>query len=72
MGFGGVAGASEHAAIIELVAGATFPEEAARVGRRHQRLQPAAVRSDWDQAKLQVMLAALRAKVSVATSPLAS
>ena len=56
-------GASENAAIVELIAEARAPEEAARLGRRHQRLQPAAVRSDWDQAKLQVMLAALRAKV---------
>ena len=58
-----VAGSSENAAIIETVASAQSPEEAARLGRRHQRSQPAAVRLDWDQAKLQVMLAAVRAKV---------
>ena len=58
-----VAGSSENAAIIEMVAGAPSPEEAARLGRRHQRSQPAAVRPDWDHAKLQVMLAAVRAKV---------
>ena len=57
------AGSSENAAIIEMVAGAQWPEEAARLGRQHQRSQPAAVRPDWDHAKLQVMLAALRAKV---------
>ncbi len=51
-----------------MVAEAASPEEAARLGRRHQRLQPAAVRPDWDQAKLQVMLAALRAKVIIADS----
>ncbi len=61
-----IAGASENAAIIEMVAEAVSPEEAARLGRRHQRLQAAAVRPDWDQAKLQVMLAALRAKVIIA------
>ncbi|DBA99900.1 hypothetical protein WJX77_000507 [Trebouxia sp. C0004] len=60
--FASTNGASENAAIIEMVAEAVSPEEAARLGRRHQRLQPAAVRPDWDQAKLQVMLAALRAK----------
>ena len=64
-----VAGSSENTAIIEMVAGASSPEEAARLGRRYQRSKPAAVRPDWDQAKLQVMLAALRAKVS--TTPLA-
>jgi len=58
-------GSSESAAIIEMVAEARSPEEAARLGRRHQRLQPAAVPPDWDQAKLQVMLAALRAKVTI-------
>jgi len=63
-----IAGASENAAIIEMVAEAVSPEEAARLGRRHQRLQAAAVRPDWDQAKLQVMLAALRAKVIIAHS----
>lgn len=63
-----VAGASANAAIIEMVAEAASPEEAARLGRRHQRLQPAAVRPDWDQAKLQVMLAALRVKVIIAHS----
>lgn len=46
-----------------MIAEATSPEEAARLGRWHQRLQPSAVRPDWDHAKLQVMLAALRAKV---------
>lgn len=63
-----IAGTSENAAIIEMVAAAVSPEEAARLGRRHQRLQPAAIRSDWDQGKLQVMLAALRAKVIIAHS----
>ena len=58
-----VAGGSENAVIIQLVAEAKSPEEAARRGRQHQRLHPTAVRPDWDQAKLQVMLAAVRAKV---------
>lgn len=56
-------GTSENAAIIEMIAEARSPEEAARLGRRHQRLHPAALRPDWDHAKLQVMLAALRDKV---------
>lgn len=46
-----------------MIAEATSPEEAARLGRRHQRLHPAALRPDWNHAKLQVMLAALRVKV---------
>lgn len=58
------AGSSQNAAIIEMIAEASSPEEAARLGRRHQRLHPAAMRPDWDLAKLQVMLAALRNKVS--------
>lgn len=48
-----------------MIAEAGSPEEAARLGRRHQRLHPSAMRPDWDQAKLQVMLAALRAKVGL-------
>ncbi|KAL3138303.1 hypothetical protein ABBQ32_006115 [Trebouxia sp. C0010 RCD-2024] len=62
-------GSSENAAIVELIAGASSPEEAARLGRRLQRLHPATVRPDWDQAKLQVMLAALRAKFTVHEGP---
>ena len=54
---------SENTAIIEMIAEATSPEEAARLGRQHQRLHPSALRPDWDHAKLQVMLAALRVKV---------
>lgn len=54
---------SDNTAIIEMIAEATSPEEAARLGRRHQRLHPSALRPDWDHAKLQVMLAALRVKV---------
>lgn len=46
-----------------MIAEASSPEEAARLGRRQQRLHPAAMRPDWDHAKLQVMLAALRDKV---------
>ena len=57
------AGNPEARAVIELIANAASPEEAAKTGRRFQRQQPALVRSDWDGAKLEVMLAALRAKV---------
>lgn len=53
----------EAQAVVELVAGAASPEEAAKTGRRFQRQQPKLVRPDWDAVKLEVMLAALRAKV---------
>lgn len=53
----------EVAALTEAIAGASCPEEAARLGRRAQRCQPHLVRPDWDTAKLAVMQAALHAKV---------
>lgn len=58
-----VPGNSEARVVIELIANAASPEEAAKTGRRFQRQQPALVRPDWSAAKLEVMLAALRAKV---------
>ena len=50
-------------AVMEQIARAGSPEEAARLGRATQAQQPHLVRPDWDTAKLFVMEAALRVKV---------
>jgi diaminohydroxyphosphoribosylaminopyrimidine deaminase/5-amino-6-(5-phosphoribosylamino)uracil reductase len=42
---------------------ASAPEEAARIGRTLQRESPELVRSDWTEVKLDVMRAAIRAKL---------
>lgn len=55
---------AEAAAVIERIAGAGSPEEAARIGRGTERSQPLLLRSDWATAKLAVMYAGLRAKVN--------
>ena len=58
----------EHAeaeAVVEAIAAAASPEEAARLGRRAARGQPGLLRPDWATAKLAVMCAGLRAKVGV-------
>ena len=39
------------------------PEEAARIGRALQRARPELIRGDWDEVKLEVMRAAIRAKL---------
>ncbi|KAK9807042.1 hypothetical protein WJX72_011769 [[Myrmecia] bisecta] len=70
-------GAHEHAwqndaAVARLrrdIAAASSPEEAARIGRYNQRMQPNLVRPDWDTAKLDVMYAALRAKFMSHAAP---
>ena len=49
--------------IIEEIAHAASPEEAARIGRRNERLQPSLMRTDWPTAKLAFMHAGLKAKV---------
>jgi len=49
-------------AIFDAILRAPTPEAAARLGRLSQRATPAAVRPDWQQAKVDVMRAALRAK----------
>ena len=49
--------------LVEEVAAAASPEEAARLGRGAQRTRPHLVRPDWETAKLFVMYAALQAKV---------
>lgn len=53
--------------IIEEIAHAASPEEAARIGRRNERLQPSLMRPDWPTAKLAVMHAGLKAKVTHAS-----
>ncbi len=55
---------AEAGAVIERIAGAGSPEEAARIGRSTERSQPLLLRSDWATAKLAVMYAGLRAKAS--------
>lgn len=64
--FAGVAGA-EH--IVAGIAASESPEEAARVGRRAQRASPELVRGDWDEIKVEVMRAALRAKFTAHAGP---
>jgi diaminohydroxyphosphoribosylaminopyrimidine deaminase/5-amino-6-(5-phosphoribosylamino)uracil reductase len=51
-------------AIIEEIARARSPEEAAKLGRTAERDTPELVRSDWSAAKRAVMLAALLRKFS--------
>ncbi|GIL53284.1 hypothetical protein Vafri_8926 [Volvox africanus] len=48
--------------VMEAIAAAPSPEEAARIGRRTERTRPELVRRDWATAKVAFMLAALRAK----------
>ena len=49
--------------MVEDIASADSPEEAAKLGRRAERQRPALVRQDWPTAKLAVMYAGLKAKV---------
>lgn len=64
------AGMGEAArAIVREVAAAQSPEEAARIGRRSQRAHPDLVRSDWESIKVEVMMAALRAKIARHAGP---
>jgi hypothetical protein len=53
----------------QAIAACGSPEEAARLGRCSERRQPHLVRPDWPQAKLEVMLAALRAKFAAHAGP---
>jgi ribA/ribD-fused uncharacterized protein len=48
--------------IVEAILHAASPEEAARIGRLHERLDPSLMRADWSSAKMEVMLAALHEK----------
>ncbi|KAK9790777.1 hypothetical protein WJX73_009297 [Symbiochloris irregularis] len=56
-------------AVIDAIAAADPPEEAAKIGRATQRASPELVRPDWDTAKLFVMLAALQAKFKAHPGP---
>jgi diaminohydroxyphosphoribosylaminopyrimidine deaminase/5-amino-6-(5-phosphoribosylamino)uracil reductase len=48
---------------MERIRAASAPEEAARIGRTLQRARPELIRGDWNEVKLEVMRAAIRAKV---------
>ena len=53
----------------QAIAACGSPEEAARLGRCSQHRHAHLVRPDWLQAKLEVMLAALRAKFAAHAGP---
>ncbi|KAG2431801.1 hypothetical protein HXX76_009296 [Chlamydomonas incerta] len=59
----------EAAAVMEAIAAAPSPEEAARIGRRTERTRPELLRKDWGSAKLGFMEAALRAKFRTHAGP---
>ncbi|PNH07280.1 Swarming motility protein YbiA [Tetrabaena socialis] len=59
----------DAAAVVEAIAAAPSPEEAARIGRRTERTRPELLRPDWATRKVDVMLAALRAKFSTHPGP---
>ncbi len=59
----------EAAELVQSIAAAASPEEAARLGRRAQRHRAGLLRPDWEDAKVSVMLAALRAKCATHTGP---
>lgn len=59
----------DAAELQEAIAAAASPEEAAGLGRRAQRHRPELLRPDWEQAKVPVMLAALRAKCATHAAP---
>jgi len=60
--FSGVADPAAADAM-ERIRAASAPEEAARIGRALQRARPELIRKDWSEVKLEVMRAAIRAKV---------
>ena len=55
-------GHSDAVDLVDSIAAAPSPEEAARIGRRAERQRPELVRRDWASVKCDVMLAGLRAK----------
>ena len=59
----------DAAALVQAIAAAASPEEAARLGRRAQRQRPDLVRPDWDASKVAAMLGALRAKFAAHPGP---
>lgn len=54
---------AEAVSMVEQIAGAASPEEAARIGRQAEHSRHELLRPDWATAKLAVMYAGLRAKV---------
>jgi len=54
--------AAEAAKVIEEIYEAESPEEAARLGRKMQRMRPTLVRPDWVDQQVDIMCRALRAK----------
>ncbi|GFR49391.1 hypothetical protein Agub_g11443 [Astrephomene gubernaculifera] len=59
----------DAAAVMEAIAAAPSPEEAARIGRRTERTRPELLRRDWAAAKVTFMHAALRAKFETHPGP---
>ena len=59
----------DAAALVQAIAAAASPEEAARLGRRAQRQRPELVRPDWEASKVAAMLGALRAKFGAHPGP---
>ncbi|XP_059665601.1 riboflavin biosynthesis protein PYRR, chloroplastic [Cornus florida] len=60
-------GVHDHVArkCVEDIRSAKSPEEAARMGRKMQRLHPDLIRSDWESVKIDVMYRALKCKFSI-------
>ena len=54
---------------MERIRAAGAPEDAARIGRTLQRTRPELIRPDWDEVKMDVMRAALRAKMERHAAP---
>lgn len=59
----------DAAAVMEAIAAAPSPEEAARIGRRTERTRPELLRRDWADSKVSIMLQALRAKFKQHAGP---
>eukprot|EP00884_Botryococcus_braunii_P000245 jgi/Botrbrau1/10220/Bobra.0362s0010.1 len=55
--------------LMESIASAPSPEEAARIGRSAQRSRPDLIRPSWDASKLSVMYIAVRDKFTRHTGP---
>jgi diaminohydroxyphosphoribosylaminopyrimidine deaminase/5-amino-6-(5-phosphoribosylamino)uracil reductase len=56
-------------ALVEQIKAAASPEEAAALGRRHERYRKELLRPDWADAKVAVMHAVLRAKFKLHKGP---
>ena len=67
MKFSGVTSV-EASYIMDDIASQQSAEEAARIGRRYQSLQPNLLRQDWGQVKIDVMRKALQVKFCVGSS----